>query len=143
MKKQFTPQQKKEHFTHLRRQWQQAKNLAASDPITAIYSQLREMGIARDISIYNISLIMMQAQSLGLEGLPYLDFKTYEGWKKSGFQVKRGEKSPVYSITWVGAKGEEGEDSGARWPKLTHLFHSSQVEDINERKINNENFCQQ
>ena len=129
MKKQFTPEQKREHFNHLRRQWQQAKSLAASDEIGAIYSQLKDMGITGDISIYNISLILMQAQLLGLEGLPYLDFKTYEGWKKSGFQVKRGEKSPVYSITWVGHKGdEEGEDSKVRWPKLTHLFHSSQVE---------------
>lgn len=130
MKKSFTPQQKKEHFTQLRRQWQQAKNLSQSDELAAVYSQLKGMGVG-DISLYNVSLIFMQAREKGLEGLPYLDFKTYEGWKKSGFQVKRGEKSPVYSITWVGSKGdEEGEDSGVRWPKVTHLFHSSQVETL-------------
>lgn len=128
MKKQFTPEQKKQHFTQLRQQWQQAKNLSQSDELAAIYSQLRNMGIG-DISLYNVSLILMQAQQLGLQGLPYLDFKTYEGWRKVGYQVKRGEKSPVYSITWVGASNqEEGEESKVRYPKLTHLFHSSQVE---------------
>lgn len=131
MKKQFTPEQKKEHFNHLRQQWQQAKTLSQSDELTAVYSQLKGMGVG-DISLYNVSLIFMQAQQLGLEGLPYVDFKTYEHWKKAGYQVKRGEKSPVYSLTWVGSKGEEGEEvSKVKWPKLTHLFHSSQVEALN------------
>lgn len=132
MKRQpFTNEQKKQHFTHLRQQWQQAKILAASDAISAIYSQLKDMGLTSNISLYNVSLIFMQAKEKGLEGLPYVDFKTYEHWKQSGFQVRKGEKSPVYSITWIGSNNqEEEEDSGVRWPKLTHLFHSSQVEAI-------------
>ena len=125
----FTPEQKREYT--------EAKALAATDEIGAVYIQLAEMGIG-DISLYNVSLILMQAQVLGLDGLPYLDFKTYDGWKGMGFQVKRGEKSPVFSLTWIGAKGEDGEEvsDGQRWPKLTHLFHSSQVEamDITNRK---------
>ncbi len=123
------PEQKREYYASLRQKWAEAKALAATDEIGAVYTQLAEMGIG-DISLYNVSLILMQAQALGLEGLPYLDFKTYDGWKGSGFQVKRGEKSPVFSLTWIGPKGENGEEvsDGQRWPKLTHLFHTSQVE---------------
>ena len=128
-RKEFTPEQKREYYTGLRAQWSQAKALSATDEIGAVYAQLAEMGLG-DISLYNVSLIFMQAQALGLDGLPYLDFKTYDGWKGAGFQVKRGEKSPVFSLTWIGQKSEDGEEvaDGARWPKMTHLFHTSQVE---------------
>ena len=127
----FTPEQKREYYASLRSQWAEAKALAATDETQAVYTQLAEMGIG-DISLYNVSLILMQAQALGLVGLPYLDFKTYDGWKGSGFQVKRGETSPVFSLTWVGAKDEDGEEQadGQKWPKLTHLFHSSQIEAV-------------
>lgn len=131
-RKEFTPEQKQAYFNEMRGKWTQAKELAATDEMQAIYTQLREMGIG-DISIYNVSLILMQAYSLGLEGLPYVDFKTYEHWQKAGFQVRRGEKSPVFSITWIGGKNtdDEGEkQDGRRYPKLTHLFHTSQVEAI-------------
>ncbi len=129
--KEFTPEQKREYYAGLRTKWAEAKALAATDEIGAMYIQLAEMGIG-DISLYNVSLILMQAQALGLEGIPYVDFKTYNSWKGSGFQVKRGETSPVFSLTWIGAKDEDGEEvsDGQRWPKLTHLFHSSQVEAI-------------
>ncbi len=128
---QFTQEEKREYYSSLRSKWAEAKAMAATDEIGAIYTQLAEMGIG-DISLYNVSLILMQAQELGLAGLPYLDFKTYDGWKGSGFQVKRGEKSPVFSLTWIGQKGEDGEEvaDGLRWPKATHLFHTSQVEEV-------------
>ena len=130
---QFTPEQKKEYFAGLRQKWQQAKALAtADDQIGAIYVQLQQMGIG-DISLYNVSLILMQAELLGLAGLPYVDFKTYEHWHKAGFQVRKGEKSPVFSLTWVGPKDDDdSEDKNdiPRYPKMTHLFHSSQVEPV-------------
>lgn len=131
-RQQFTQEEKSAYFQNLRSQWQQAKVLSQTDELAAVYAQLRAMGIAGDISLYNISLIFMQAQALGLDGLPYVDFKTYEHWKKAGFQVRKGEKSPVFSLTWIGAKGEEGEDASdkRKYPKLTHLFHSSQVEPL-------------
>ena len=99
-RKDFTPEQKREYYAGLRSKWSAAKALSATDEIGAICQQLRDMGIG-DISLYNVSLILMQAQELGLDGL-----------------------------TWIGAKGEDGEEQadGVRWPKLTHLFHTSQVE---------------
>jgi hypothetical protein len=124
----FTPEQKQAYYNGLRSKWAEAKALAATDEIGAVYTQLREMGLG-DISRYNVSLIFMQAKELGLDGLPYVDFKTYEHWRASGFQVRKGEKSPVFSLTWIGHKGEDGEEAdGKRWPKMTYLFHSSQVE---------------
>ena len=130
-KNEFTPEQKREYFASLHNKWNAAKALASTDAMGAVYDQLHQMGIG-DISLYNVSLILMQANALGLDGLPYVDFKTYEHWKATGFQVRKGEKSPVFSLTWVGAKGEDGEEvaDGARWPKMTYLFHSSQVEPI-------------
>lgn len=77
------------------------------------------------------------AREIGLEGLPYVDFKTYDYWRKAGFQVRRGEKSPVFSITWINGKAkrkaaDEDEDKpdDRRFPKVTRLFHSSQVDSI-------------
>ena len=130
-KNEFTPEQKKAYFDGLRQKWNEAKSLAETSEIAAIYRQLNEMGIA-DISRYNVSLIMMQAAALGLTGLPYIDFKTYKGWQEAGFQVKRGEASQVMSLTWVGPRTEDGEPvEGAHvYPKATSLFHTSQVEPI-------------
>lgn len=128
----YTPEQKAEYFKSLRNQWAAAKALAAADDtIGAMYSQLCQMGIG-DISMYNVSLILMQARPLGLDGLPYVDFKTYEMWRKAGFQVRKGEKSPVFSLTWIGPKSddEDEKEDTPRYPKLTHLFHTSQVDPI-------------
>ena len=131
-RKQFTPEQKREYFAGLRNQWQAAKALAAADDsIGAMYTQLCTMGVG-DISMYNVSLILMQARQLNLDGLPYVDFKTYEMWRKAGFQVRKGETSPVFSLTWIGTKSDDETEATDRpkYPKLTHLFHSSQVEAI-------------
>ena len=131
-RKEFTPEQKREYFTGLRNQWQAAKALAAADDsIGAMYAQICQMGIG-DISLYSCSLVFMQAKALGLDGLPYVDFKTYDGWRKCGFQVRSGETHKIISITWVGPKPKDGEeeDGGFRYPKSTNLFHSSQVEAI-------------
>ena len=73
----------------------------------------------------------MRAQNL--DGVPYIDAKTYQGWKQSGFQVKKGEKSTLNGIVWLkcgpkNASGEVDDDSAFLIPKLYHLFHRSQVE---------------
>jgi len=73
----------------------------------------------------------------GLNGIPYLDAKTYGGWQDNGFQVRRGEKSTLSGITWVQVGGKEA-DKGAEtdgkdgfcFPKEYHLFHRSQVDAI-------------
>ena len=68
----------------------------------------------------------------GFDGIPYLDCKTFMGWKERGFIVRKGEKSLIAGITWVSVEGKEGEpdDNGFKFPKEYHLFHRSQVEAI-------------
>jgi hypothetical protein len=74
----------------------------------------------------------MQAQ--GLDGLPYIDAKTFQGWKESGFVVNKGEHSTLSGLTWIGAKitnKDTGEEETAYvFPKEYHLFHRSQVSPI-------------
>jgi hypothetical protein len=134
-KSSYTPEQKQAYFSDLRKQYQAAKTAAAENgDVKKIYAHLQSLNIT-NLSAANIQLVLEQAAELGLDGVPYLDFKTYEHWKKSGYQVTKGEKSKVYTITWVSAKNKSNENSsdsdeasGYRFPKLTHLFHSSQVE---------------
>ena len=76
----------------------------------------------------------MQAQQL--EGIPYLDARTFQGWKECGFMVRKGEHSTLSGITWIKAttgseSAEPGEEEkGFVFPKEYHLFHRSQVEPI-------------
>ncbi len=130
----YTAEQKREYFAQLRKEWQSAKAASQGNgEIEAIYKHLQKMGI-RNLSPVNIQLVYMQAEAVGFEGMPYVDFKTYQEWRKTGYQVRKGEKSQVHTITWVGPgrNGDDGESDKPAYlfPKLTNLFHSSQVDPI-------------
>lgn len=141
MPKKYTSEQKTEYFAGLRAEWSEAKRLASqNDRLGAILLQLEQMGIP-ELSLANVQLILMQAEEQGLDGVPYVDFKTYDYWLKAGFRVKAGEKSTIHSIVWVdpAKKGQKAEvvpahdkevRSRALIPKRTALFHASQVEPI-------------
>lgn len=136
-KKEFTKEQKAEYYAQLRAEWRRAKELAEQDVYAGVLAELQRMGLA-DISKQNVSLIMMQAEELGLGGLPYVDFKTYNHWRDAGFQVIKGERACVYTVTWVPTKaskakiaaGEMKEDEINLRPSKTSLFHRSQVEEM-------------
>lgn len=131
-RKQYTPEEKRAYYAKLHQEWREAKAAAQGNgEVEAIFKHLQKMNIPY-LSLVNIQLVLMQAQALGFEGMPYVDFKTYEHWQKSGFQVRRGETSQVHTITWIGQDAnEDDEDSESyRFPKLTSLFHSSQVDPI-------------
>lgn len=98
--------------------------------VMTIESQLRTQGM----SYRNVALVAMQMENLGLNGVPYLHTRTYGGWKEAGRQVKKGEKSLLFSITWIGGNsGEDGEEGSSRlYPKMTNLFHFDQTEAIGE-----------
>jgi len=125
-----TKEEKQEYYKQLRQQWQKAKETADKDEIQAI---IENHGL--NISITSYALIAMQMAELGLEGTPYLDAKTYDGWKENGFQVKRGEHSQITGLTWIdinNKKQDENEDenSGYKMPKAYNLFHRTQVKAI-------------
>lgn len=130
-RKQYTPEEKRAYYQSLHQEWREAKEAAQGNGETeAIFKHLQKMKIDR-LSLVNIQLVLMQAQALGLEGMPYIDFKTYKEWQRSGFQVRYGETAKVHTITWIGQDEDEDEEKeGYRFPKLTSLFHSSQVDPI-------------
>lgn len=71
-----------------------------------------------------------------------MPINTYAGWKRSGFQVKRGEKAVFQTKIWKPCKAKkkeqtETEDTGTRDNKKLILVNASfftaeQVSEINE-----------
>ena len=131
MRKEFTQEEKREYFKGLRDRWAAAKSYACEDEVRAI---IKNHGL--NISITGYCFVASQMKTLGYDGLPYLDMKTYQGWKDNGFIVCKGQKSNVTGLTWIGIEGKEGAEEGAEksnsyvMPKAYHLFHRSQVQAI-------------
>ena len=135
MKKEFTKEEKKEYYKGLRDRWNAAKSYASEDEIKAIISN---HGL--NISIRGYCFVAMQMKELNLDGLPYLDMKTFQGWKENGFIVQKGQKSQVTGLTWITAdKRDNGNGDNADneekthsfvMPKAYHLFHRTQVQEI-------------
>jgi len=129
-------QSKKEYFKLLREKWEYAKALADADQkAKALYVEVGDK-----VSYHSFYFTLRQMKDLGYEGLPYIDCKTYNGWKQVGFMVKRGEKSKIKGITWVEVvqpkkdpKDPNEEEKKFTYPKLYHLFHKSQTEEIKNK----------
>lgn len=125
--------------TNLYGSWSAAKQQAESSKgIDKIVEHLESMGI-KEVSPVNVVLCLQQAHSVGYKGMPYVHFKTFDGWLAVGKRVKRGEECKIHTITWCASKPKGSEDaapsadapkqdSGKRWPKRTCLFHESQCE---------------
>jgi len=129
----YTKEEKQEYFKNLREEWKLNKQLADDDTS----AKMRFDAIMREaegkVSWYSFYWTYKQMEKLGLTGNPYVDCKTYEGWKKAGFKVIKGEKSKINGITWLSFSGRNPKTSKKEdvvYPKLYHLFHSSQVEPI-------------
>ena len=115
---------KKEYFQQLREQWKLAKEHADTDAIKAI---LQNHGLK--ISVYGFAFVQLQMKKHGFSGIPYLDCKTFKGWKENGFIVKKGEKSKISGITWIDIEKNDSGDS-FKLPKEYKLFHRSQVKEL-------------
>ena len=122
----YTKNEKKQYYANLRRQWKLAKEHANQDEIGAI---INNHGLK--ISISGFAFVSAQMKKLGFDGLPYLDIKTFKGWRDNGFMVKKGEKSQVDGLTWINVRPKaENEDvivEPYMMPKVYKLFHKSQV----------------
>ena len=127
----YSKEQKKEYYKKLRAQWEKAKETANHNEIQAI---IENHGLK--ISVSGFAFVAAQMREQGLDGLPYLDMKTFQGWKENGYIVRKGEKSTANGITWVAAKKKEASEEGLDeekpflMPKVYKLFHRSQVQDI-------------
>lgn len=131
MKTQFTKQEKSAYFAMLRTEWQKAK-VMSEDQKQITEAIMLSHGLKMSLTGFYYVQAQMKAQ--GLEGIPYIDAKTFTGWKESGFQVKKGEHSTLKGLTWISTKTTDeltGEESnGYTFPKEYHLFHRSQVFEI-------------
>lgn len=128
MKTKRSKEEVKAYYKRLREQWAAAKETADVDHISAI---IKTHGM--NISVWGYAFVAYQMKAKGLDGLPYLDMKTFQGWKENGFMVRKGEKSTAIGLTWVpiGGEKEDGEEIDAyKIPRTYHLFHKSQVDAI-------------
>lgn len=122
----YTKEQKTEYFKKLREKWHKSKELAEKDDVAkALFNE-----VGGDYSYYSFYFTLMDMRALGYDGIPYIDAKTFNGWKQSGFQVKKGEKSRLKGITWLGVDEDDEGEPKFVFPKEYHLFHKSQVEAI-------------
>jgi len=122
----FTKEEKNKYFKNLRERWATSKLLADKDKtVEALYNE-----VGGTFSYYSFYWTLMEMRSLDLEGVPYVDAKTFKGWKEAGFIVKKGEKSKLSGITWLAVKNKKGEETEFMIPKEYHLFHKSQVEEL-------------
>ncbi len=133
MKKQFSKEEKSAYFTGLRSQWNAAKSISEDEKQQAAAVMLVH---GFNVSAIGYYFVAAQMKAQGLEGIPYVDARTFQGWKESGFHVRKGEHSTLCGITWIKAitEGEstepDSEGKGFVFPKEYHLFHRSQVEPI-------------
>ena len=122
----YTTEQKQKYFQELRESWNKSKALADSDETAK--ALFRE--VDGKYSYYSFYFTLMRMKKNKFDGIPYVDCKTFNGWKDAGFKVTKGEKSKISGIVWLGVKDKEGgEDDEFVYPKLYHLFHKSQVEE--------------
>ena len=127
-------QKQKDHSKELRDRWNRAKSMLDDKKISEIDAIMATHGL--NISRIGFMVVSQGMKQQGLEGIPYLDAKTYKGWRENGFQVRKGEKSTLGSITWVGVGKKEPTpakpegESGFLFPKSYNLFHRSQVDAI-------------
>lgn len=119
-----TKEEKQSYFKNLREKWKLSKDKA---DVGAINEVIEEYGLK--VSPYSFAFVAAQMKELGLVGIPYVDMKTYDGWRENGFQVRRGTKAKVAGLLWLRTDKEDKENNFS-FPKVYHLFHKTQVEEI-------------
>lgn len=120
-----TDAEKKAYFQSLRDRWNEAKQKLADGDIKLIEAIIATHGL--NVSNNGFMFVKMQLEAQHLDGLPYLDAKTYKGWCENGFKVRKGEKSTLDGITWITCNKKTDPEKSFMIPKGYHLFHRSQV----------------
>lgn len=122
-------QSKTEYFKELRSNWQEAKKKSEDPKYKDQFLLLLSQSPNLRISPYSFTFTKISMEQQNLEGMPYIDCKTYKNWQENGFTVKKGEKSKIDGITWIASKKkDEDEENPMLYPKRYRLFHRSQVE---------------
>jgi hypothetical protein len=122
------------YYSQLRQEWQQAKDTwEANKDYQVLYDNAVKSGV-EGMSRYSFMFTKLQMEAKGLEGMPYLDAKTFKGWMKNGYCVNKGEHSLLTGIVWrlpkVKVEGkwvDDDDDNNYRLPMVYKLFHKTQV----------------
>lgn len=122
----YTPEQKRAHYQKLRLKWAAAKKAIAEDG-GATLREIHKLGLS--VSPLSFWICLQEMRAAGLEGTPYIDARTFQGWKAQGFKVKKGSRAFGYGISWIDCS-KEGDEETKIYPKTYALFHTSQVEAI-------------
>jgi len=132
----YTQEQKRAYFTSLRERWHTAKKTADSDGEAKTLHKLH----GGNYSYWSFYFVLNQMRSLHLDGIPYVDMRTFQGWREVGFKVMKGEHAKVDGIVWKkfgqdyhaapAVDGEQERASVRLYPKMYKLFHKSQVEPL-------------
>lgn len=125
---QHTKEEKTAYFKSLRERWAKNKALAESDIDAKKAFEAMQAESPGGISYTGYYFTLLQMRDQKLDGIPYIDCKTFQGWKQAGFQVKKGEHSKIEGITWIASKNDKEEEN--IYPKVYKLFHKTQVEPI-------------
>ena len=122
-----TKEEKAEFYKVLRQMWKTAKEMSFQEGNT-VQAIIENHGL--EVSVTSYIMVLNQMKEKNLDGIPYIDMKTFNGWKENGFKVKKGEKSKAYGVAWKVVESKEDEEDDRVFPKVYHLFHRSQVEEI-------------
>lgn len=134
MKQKYTREQIAAFMKQIHAEWRETKERYNTD-LTMQEAYRQAMQQIENLSQYGFAHVAYQMQKLNLPGFPVIDCKTFAGWKKEGFRVKKGEHSNIRGITWRPISNEVDnngttEEEKFMIPKIYHLFHRSQVEEI-------------
>ena len=131
-----TAEEKKAYFEGVRKEWKAGKELAETLSFKEAYA-LACVGMEKPVSATSFTIVYKQMQDQGLDGFPFLDCATFSVWKARGRMVAKGSKSTIRGITFVSSTtrnketGKKEEDKGGfSYPKTYHLFHRSQLKDL-------------
>ena len=79
-------------------------------------------------------------EHLGLEGVPFIDVKTFLGWKEEGRTVRKGEKALYQSVSFNKIENFKENSDGTyevsetfRAGKVYSLFHRSQTDESKKK----------
>lgn len=133
MQKKYTKEERAAYMASLREQWKANKAQADQDQdAKAKWLAVQTEAPGQKFSYYGFFYALQSMKQNNFDGLPYVDAKTFQGWKSSGFIVKKGETSKIHGLTWVNASNNDDNEPEERrlYPKAYALFHRTQVQAI-------------
>ena len=104
-------EEKQAYFKSLRDRWTANKLSADQDQdARAKWQATQNESPDNKVSYYGFFYALQAMRAQNLPGVPYVDAKTFQGWKSSGFIVKKGQHSTIEGITWISGDKKEADE---------------------------------